>query len=533
MKPFEFNVCTESTKSESMKSGTFMSMTAMPFVLLIGGSLSVGSETVNDTVNGVEAAAIEAASDSSTSADLDPSVGVPVADEVIGPAVSNDPASLEERIEIEPEDDAVLSLTEESAKLGAAEGQATLDGYINLRSRSRWVIDPDGDDHDLFAVIGVNYDSGGPESWGAHLLLRGSWGLDKQAPDSVFFSVQDTYSNRVDARVYHAYIDAPVGDDLSLARIGRMILFETPTTAYFDGVQFETAPIGPTQFMVGAYGGLSVHQAEGWPSDEWMHGLYTGFRPWIDGRMRFDWMHFEDDNRFGQGSNDLVAGSVAHQVSDNLRLGGNYSLLNGNGNDFALDGNWVLPDRDLTVRVSYFSLLKAQSDLAFELNPFFNFLNTYSPYDETQLMISKAFSDDFDLYGGVASRRVGDEANIGRFNRDFDRYYLTASFPDLIPSNTTLSLTGESWDSPGNDIQTWGLDLSSRPTDDWKLSAGSYFSLYKYFRDVGTERDEVRTYFGEIRHSLVESTNLMLRYEYENEELDSFHSLILGVTWRF
>ena len=418
-----------------------------------------------------------------------------------------------------------------------AQGQPSWNGYVNLRTRSRWAEDSGDDDHDLYGVVGANYYTKGKDNkdgWGLHLLLRGSWGLNEQDPDSIFFSVQDTYRNRIDTRIYHAYADVPVGDRLGLARIGRMVIYNTPLTTYIDGVQVETAPVGPTQVVLGAYGGLSVHQFESWPSDEWMGGVYTHFRPWEDGQMRIDWMHLNDnDKRFGDGENDLVSAEVVHRVNENLRLEGDFSLLEGDSNDLRLKGFWVLPEEEVTVRFSYYSLLRAHEDLAYELNPYFNFLSTYFPYDESQLVISKTFSEALELYGGLNVRRVDDDSDIGRFNRDYDRYYLTATFPDLLPMNTALSLTGEVWDSPDNDIQTWGLDLTSRMEKGKKLSVGSYYSLYKYEFDVEAERVDVRTLYAEFKKPVSDSTNIMARYEYENEEIDSFHTLRLGVTWRF
>jgi hypothetical protein len=295
----------------------------------------------------------------------------------------------------------------------------------------------------------------------------------------------------------------------------------------------ETEPVGPTRFVVGAYGGISTHLYEEWPSDEGMGGLYTTFRPWEDGQLRLDWMHLGDDARYGSGDNDLVSTALSHHVGDDLRLEGSFSLLDGDRNDTRFKAFWVWPEEELTVRYAYYRLLEEQNNLAYELNPFFNILNTYYPFGESQFVVSKAFGETLDLFGGLDSRRVEDEADIGRYNRDYDRYYLTAAFPELLPLSTTVSLTGEVWDSPDNDIRTWGLDFSSRATEDTRISLGSYYSLYKYYLDIDAEREDVRTFYTELRNSVSDSTNLMARYEYEHEELESFHSLRLGVTWRF
>ncbi|MCB9916156.1 MAG: hypothetical protein H6828_13595 [Planctomycetes bacterium] len=417
--------------------------------------------------------------------------------------------------------------------LGAPDG-GSLSGFLDVRTRSRFAEDHDADDHDLYAVLGADFVTAGAQPWKVHVLLRGSLGLDRQDPDSVFYGVQDTYTNAAEGRIYHLYVDTPfAGDDLRLARVGRMLIFETPTTAYFDGIQLETAPRGIVEFVVGAYGGNSVHLFEDWTSEEWMGGVYASFRPWIDGRVRVDWMHLGDDPYYGEGDDDLVAFTLEHAFSADLHVKGDYTLLDGEGRDFSAEGTWVLPSQELTVRASYFRQLEQHADLTYELNPYFNQLATYFPYDQSRLSVSKVFGDTLELFGGLDLRRVEDAADIGRFNRDFDRYYVTAALPELLPLDTTLSATGEWWDSDQNDVTSWGLDLTSQLDDDTTASLGSYYSLYKYYFDVGDEREDVRTYYVEIKNDYSESVRLRARYEYEDEPIDTFHSLRLGVTWRF
>ena len=419
------------------------------------------------------------------------------------------------------------------AEGGEAGRPAQLDGFVQLRSFSRWAVDRDVDDHDLFAVVGLDYIGAGEDPWGMHLLMRGSWGLNEQDPDSVFYGVQDTFTDRLEGHIYHAYADAPVGDSLGLVRFGRMVIYETPETVYVDGAHVETQPAGPTEFVMGAYGGVSVHQYESWDTDELLGGLYTRFRPWVDGSIRIDWLHLDDDVRFGEGQNDLIQGALTHRLGNNINLEGDYSVLDGESNDMHLRGSWFWPEGMMSLRVVHYQLLEAQNNLAYELNPFFNSLNTYFPYGQTQVVVTKSFDDVLELFGGVDMRRVEDEGDISEFNRDFDRYYLTTAFPELLPLRTSLSLTGEIWDSPDNEITSWGLDLTSQMREDTKLSLGSYYSLYKYYFDINTERDDVQTYYAELRKTLSDAMNVKARYEYEDEEIDSYHSLRLGVTWRF
>jgi len=421
----------------------------------------------------------------------------------------------------------------DSPAYASSGAEASTTGYVNVRTRSRWARDHDVDDHDLFAVIASDTETGGENSWGIHFMGRAQYGINAQDPDSIFYSVLDTYSNRLDAKLYHLYVDVPVKDALSLLRLGRMVIYPTPRSAYLDGALIETAPSGPMQLSFGGYAGNSVHLYEGWPSEEWLGGLYTKFRPWEQGQLRVDWMRLNDDIRLDESVNDLVSFDLDHQLNRNLRLEAEYSLLNGSGNDARLKGFWALPEQDLTIRASLFRLIKPQTDFAYELNPYFNSLRTHQPYNQGQFVISKTFDDTWQLYGGLDARRVENQEDIGRYNRDFDRYYLTAAAFEVLPARTTVSLTSDFWVSPDNDQQTWGLDFTSELSEVAKASLGTYYSLYKYYLDNNDERDNVRTYYAEYKREVSDSTRVMIRYEYEDEVIDSFHNLRLGLTWRF
>lgn len=446
----------------------------------------------------------------------------------LGAAAPGDPP---EAGEVQPPAPVERALQDEEGPQ-VAEG-LRVSGYLNLRWRSRWAEDQEQDDHDLYGVFGLDLESSAEGGWGFHALGRGAWSVDKQKNTSLFYSSQDTHGSDLDGDLYHAYFDVPRPDSIRLARLGRMLVYDTPETIHFDGAHFESAPLGPTRFSVGAYGGSSVHLAEDWPADEWLAGAYTTLKPWERGDLRLDWMHLEDDDRFGVGTNDLVNVGLKQRVIDELLLEGEYGFLDGNSRDLRVKGLLNLPDQQLSLRASYYRLLKTQQNYAYELNPYFNFLNVQYPYDQGQLVLTKTFGEVLEIMGGLDARRVQDEQDIGRFNRDFDRYYATVSFPELLPLRTTLSVTGELWDSPQNNISSWGADLSSRVDDATRASIGSYYSLYKYYLDIASEREHVRTYYGEFKHELTESVALRVRYEYEDETTDTFHSLRLGVTWRF
>ena len=138
----------------------------------------------------------------------------------------------------------------------------------------------------------------------------------------------------------------------------------------------------------------------------------------------------------------------------------------------------------------------------------------------------------------VDVREVSDSNDVGQFNRDMNRWFMTATVGDVFVEGLSLALTGEVWDADGNDFETWGLDLSRTYEDlaggDLRASAGSYYSLFKYDLFAVQEIDRVRTWYAYLRHRLDDwPVTAFLRYELEDGDIDTFHRASLGVTWRF
>ncbi|MDH5560772.1 MAG: hypothetical protein OEY59_07940, partial [Deltaproteobacteria bacterium] len=95
-----------------------------------------------------------------------------------------------------------------------------------------------------------------------------------------------------------------------------------------------------------------------------------------------------------------------------------------------------------------------------------------------------------------------------------------------------LSLSGESWSSPNYQGNAGGFELeygADRIKRSLRVSAGSYYSLYKYdyYLDYG-ERTKVRTYFVKTRIPLGENYSLTGSFETE-DQIEEYQILKMGV----
>ncbi|HTF91192.1 MAG TPA: hypothetical protein VK843_22460 [Planctomycetota bacterium] len=418
---------------------------------------------------------------------------------------------------------------------GAAKSSSLVHGYTSVRYRGRTT---DGqDDHDLDLLLGLDFGDAKKDRITAHLLARGGVDLDGATSSDPFFSLDDTIDHSLTARLYHAWADyqpeSPKPGHLERLRIGRQIDYLTPELAWFDGASAQTRAAGKHKLQIGLYGGVPVHFFESSSSGDSILGAFAEDHPWKNGRLRADWMHLEDETRLAKHENDLFSLGLWQQLSPALRVEGKYTHLEERPRDARLQATWYDPRHEWTVFVSYFELLRTQHSLALDVDPFFATLLEQFPYRQGRLLVSKALGDSLLLQGGADVRRVSDDSDIGQFNRDFERSFVTATIGEPLPLQLSLSLTGEVWNSPDTQIETWGADLSRPFGSGVDASIGSYYSLFKYDLFSIEERDDVRTYYLALRWKESSASAFDLRYEFEDSEFGDFQTLRLGARWSF
>jgi hypothetical protein len=134
---------------------------------------------------------------------------------------------------------------------------------------------------------------------------------------------------------------------------------------------------------------------------------------------------------------------------------------------------------------------------------------------------------------GFDVRRDSDDGNIGEFNRDWERYYATATLIDVLNDGLTLALTADQWDGDDRDIGAWAFAATQEIDAAWEVSAGTYFSLYKYDLNLNTERDDVRTFYARARWRKSERLSFDVLYDYEDDDFDEYHVLSGAAVWSF
>jgi len=130
---------------------------------------------------------------------------------------------------------------------------------------------------------------------------------------------------------------------------------------------------------------------------------------------------------------------------------------------------------------------------------------------------------------GLDVRRLLDDGDRGAFNRDYERGFATLSLFELYRA-WDVDLTVERW-SAEDVIESWGLELS-RAFGDTRLAFSSEYARYDYDLFQARERDHVRSWSVRLRRPVGRAT-LDLRYAFEEDDIDEYHTLRIGTTWRF
>ncbi|GAB4137115.1 MAG: hypothetical protein Fur0037_02030 [Planctomycetota bacterium] len=392
----------------------------------------------------------------------------------------------------------------------------------------RWT----AEDTDQDVLETLSLDLGDAEEDPVTVHLMGRLAADLDGYDPTFRGISDSYGRRTDALLYDGYADLHRVPGLSMVRLGRQTIQETPEVAFFDGLRVETEEITDAGLQFGTYVGASTHLYESSPAGDLTAGAYAQGRPWKGGRLRIDYLRLEDRALFLGHDDDIWGAGLWQRICDQLSFDAQYSRIENRDRDVrgrlvATEARW-----DLLLQASYYRLLTAQGNFAVEADPFFNSVHVLYPYTQWGILLSKGLSEKFDLQGGIDLRRVEDVADVGTYNRDYDRYWFSLSADEIGVRGLSANVTADFWNSGGQLVRTWGGSVE-RTFDRLTASLGTYWSLYKFDLYSDQERDHVRTWFGKLRYRTGSDVTVDLDYELEDDAFDRTHSVRMGVAWLF
>lgn len=415
---------------------------------------------------------------------------------------------------------------------GAPQATEPSGKWFRGRSWTRyWLRWEGGDkDQDLFETLSLDLGDASKDPVSVHFMGRLAADLDGY--DDTFRGLSDSYGHRTDALLYDLYLDLHRLPGIDVLRVGRQTLYETPEFAYLDGLRVDSEEFGALKLQLGAYVGASTHLYESSHSGDLTAGAFASVRPWAGGRVRLDYMHLEDRALLGDHRDDLLGASWWQRLYEQLQFEAHYTRLENEDRDVRSRLYFTDAGSDLLLQVSYYQLLQPQGDLVLEADPFFNAVHELFPYTQWGLLASKGLGEHLDLQAGADLRRVEDESDVGTYNRDYERWFGTASVHDVLVDGLGASVTADVWNSNGQQVHSWGASVD-KTFDRLTASVGTYYSLYKFDLYADRERDHVRTWFGRVRYKTGNDVNLDFDYEFEDDDFGHTQTVRMGVTWIF
>lgn len=346
-----------------------------------------------------------------------------------------------------------------------------------------------------------------------------------------FFSIDDSINDGFTARPYEFYADIKDISIFKNIRAGRQYIHEVENL-HFDGLKMESENYNGIRLTT--FAGMPVHFFETSDSGDLLAGVSVEFQPINDSRIRLNYTYVNDNNNDIDGNDDnLFELSWRHNIKEWWNVYADFSMIDQTGRDAEIRSGWMFPDIDMDVNVSVFKQLSVLEDFTTELDDFNVIIGDFFPYTEYSVNAYKGFLQNFGLAAGFNIRELNDAADEGQFNHEFDHYYVTLSSHNLPLDGSSVSITGNFYDTNDDENRSLGLDFRQKINEKLTLSGGTYYSLFKFDSLSESERDNVKTYFLNTKYQITKKVEINMEYEFERFDQDSFHTVESALEYRF
>jgi hypothetical protein len=425
-----------------------------------------------------------------------------------------------------PRDAAALQATQKNG-----EAAYPVHGSIGTRFRSR----DSGSDKDQDLGVTVRVDAGDKTRHAitSHFAGRGFLDLDGIQRGNSFNGLDETYNDSLGGYVYAAHADLHRIPSLDLARVGRQSLIDTPQWLDIDGAYAESKRHGMLRAYGAAYVGAPVRYWDGTTHGDRAYGAAFGLHPWQGGRMRFDWMHIDDDVYAADGSDDLLAVQAWHAIDDRTTVYAKHTWLDGNARDLVLRGQSYWEQLGIDGSLTYRELLSTQSAQTTEFDPYSPILVTYAPYRQIEALATKQFGERWAVSAGCDARQLRDDGAESQFNREYTRFYAGPSVQKLFGKDLTLSGNAERWNATDGDYTTFSGDLRWRASPLTTATMGTSYARFAYDAFAAEERDNVRSWYLRVQHRPKPDLRIDGTIAHEQNDIDSYVHFRIGATWTF
>jgi len=286
------------------------------------------------------------------------------------------------------------------------------------------------------------------------------------------------------------------------------------------------------------YGGAAVHfweisRSEG---DDKLAGAGIDLYPSSQTGISLDYLAVNDARNyltFTDVRDKLISAKIWQRFGAGVQATAKVRYQDSDFRDATLRLLGSFPQSTFEFGAVYFRQFTTQVQQSNELSPLWDVMGQTDPFQTIELKVRKFLGTRYAVDLGYFSRTMLKSADTGTFNRDFSRATAAFTVSDLLTAGLSLTLSGDQWSSEGNDSLTGGADITYRFKRKGSVSAGTYYSMYKYddfFQLTG--QDRIRTYYAAVRTPLAQHWSLTAGYEYE-KGIDTFTVSKAGLRYDF
>jgi hypothetical protein len=441
---------------------------------------------------------------------------------------------------VSAEQDSPQNLAESRSMLGDVDLRGSIATKYVVRSAH--VSGDDYSDNDIFEYLRFDATVPKDRKYELHFFGTARQDIDGNSNRHDFFPLEDIGDARDESFTgilydAHVAINRPVSY-ISQVRIGRQA-GTRDEPVFFDGVAVDAAVLKGVSLT--AYGGAAVHFEEleySWGDDS-IGGAGVDISPTFNSVLSMDYLYIHDKRDFfgfESQEDNLISLKIWQRFARFLSSMARLRYLNDNARDLRVRAAGVFPDSGFEISTGYFRQFGEEAEHSNEESVYYDIVGTTSEFQSFDIKLRKFLGEHYAVDLGYYDRRLIDGGDESSFNRDYSRIYASFDVADLLMRSLTLSLTGEYWKTGDSTYRSGGLDATyvlKRRGRKGKLSAGTYYSLYKYdYYGERGERDDVRTYYARAVLPIAGHFSTDGKYEYEDGG-DDFHSFTLGVRYDF
>lgn len=425
-----------------------------------------------------------------------------------------------------------------------------IDGYLKERFRYRHV--ESENDLDLLSDLAADLTHHGEFPFRLRFNGRLLWDIvGNQHEDDLLRDYWDSFNGELQGRIYEAYGQLDdLADGVLDIRLGRQFI-EEGSWFHFDGIRLD-ADLGELVESMDAtvIFGVPVIITDAHRRGNWLGGFVVRKSFDTGTRARLEYYHVSEDI---DGYNDPVVDplfqpetieedtlhddywglSVWQRLGDSLRLFGRFSLLNGDANELNLRARWTSEEGVFSAVIEYEQLFNRLRDVTNDLSPYVPLLGSYEPFWKLGGRIDYRPNDDWMFQAGYSHRDLTSDGDEGTFNHQYDHYFANATRFGLLEDRLDLSLFVNGYDSSFNDVVAIGGQADFRLSSEVTAAGGVDYALFKYDFFTDTERENVWTYWLDLRWKESKDFEVRGRFSLDDDEYYTYVTVELSLIVRF